>query len=507
MSTLQDLPTLSQLLIDGGDARLILQADGTNKYGCAAVPLNAHDEMFAFSSVTASSISAHAYTAAARTYARLQQSEQDTYASYAGYASELNHVRQDLKQLCGLEQRKDVDIVFAASGTDLHLIAAQLCANFSSAPTLVIMADANETGSAVPSALMARHFSERTALGEQVSAGSHIAHAKQVDIASISLRQPDCTVRDSHDVDSEVETLTKQAMQSGQAVLLILMDVSKTGMLAPSLSTVMQLRASYPQLQVMVDACQFRLSNASLRAYLDQGYMVAMTGSKFLCGPSFSGALFLPNAMHSGLKAISLPASLHAYSSRADWPSDWAADGAKGLPAHPNYGLLLRWVAALEELRAFRTLPDAAILAFIQQFQHAIYSYFASHPMLALLPVAAPDRSAIMAGLGWDQHTTIFSFVLMSSATPVSGKAQPYRHADTLAIYRHLQKEKGMQLGQPVTCGMHHGKPVSALRLCLGARQIVAAVQKNQASTIIAAALTVLDEVQREMVEQSKVAV
>ncbi|MFZ6721744.1 hypothetical protein [Undibacterium sp. Ji49W] len=495
MSTLQDLPTLDQLLIDGGDARLILQADGTNKYGCAAVPLNAHDAMYAFSSATASSISAQAYTAAARTYARLYQSEQDAYACYA---NELNEVRQELKQLCGLEQRKDVDIIFAASGTDLHLIAAQLCANFSSTRTLVIMADANETGSAVPSALTARHFSERTALGEQVSAGSHIAQAKEVDIVSISLRQPDGTVRDSHDVDSEVETLTQQAIQRGQAVMLILMDVSKTGMMAPSLNTVVQLRARYPQLQIMVDACQFRLSNASLQAYLDQGYMVAMTGSKFLCGPSFSGALFLPGAMRPDLKTIRLPASLHAYSSRADWPSDWI--GAQGLPAGPNYGLLLRWVAALEELRAFRALPDAAILAFIQQFQHAVHDYFAGHPSLAMLPVAAPDRSAIMTAQGWDCYTTIFSFVLMWPAISTSDKAQPYSHEDTVAIYRHLQKEKGMQLGQPVTCGMRNGKPISALRLCLGARQIVAAVQKNQASTIIVAALEVLDEVQRQMV-------
>ncbi|MBC3920327.1 hypothetical protein H8L32_22880 [Undibacterium sp. CY18W] len=497
MSTLQDLPTLDQLLIDGGDARLILQADGTNKYGCAAVPLNAHDAMYAFSSATASSISAPAYAAATRTYTRLQQSEQDAYACYA---NELNEVRQELKQLCGLEQRKDVDIIFAASGTDLHLIAAQLCTNFSSARTLVIMADANETGSAVPSALTARHFSERTALGEQVNAGSHIAQAKEVDIVSISLRQPDGTVRDSQDVDREVEALTQQAIHCGQAVMLILMDVSKTGMMAPSLSIVIQLRARYPQLQVMVDACQFRLSNASLQAYLDQGYMVAMTGSKFLCGPSFSGALFLPHTMQAGFKAISLPASLNAYSSRADWPSDWA--GAQGLPARPNCGLLLRWVAALEELRAFRALPDAAILGFIQQFQLAVYDYFSSHSSLALLTVAAPDRSAIMTGQGWDCYATIFSFVLMSTATSISGKAQPYSHDDTVAIYRHLQKEKGMQLGQPVTCGIHHGKPISALRLCLGARQIVAAVQKNQASTIIAAALQVLDEVQRQMLRQ-----
>jgi hypothetical protein len=49
------------------------------------------------------------------------------------------------------------------------------------------------------------------------------------------------------------------------------------------------------------------------------------------------------------------------------------------------------------------------------------------------------------------------------------------------------------QLGQPVNCGRRDGIPVSALRLCVGARQIVAAQQQGGAA-VIAQALAALDK-------------
>jgi hypothetical protein len=41
-----------------------------------------------------------------------------------------------------------------------------------------------------------------------------------------------------------------------------------------------------------------------LRAYLQHGLPVAVTGSKFLTGPAFSGALFVPPSAAQRLKPV-----------------------------------------------------------------------------------------------------------------------------------------------------------------------------------------------------------
>ena len=48
------------------------------------------------------------------------------------------------------------------------------------------------------------------------------------------------------------------------------------------------------RVQVVVDACQMRLGRPRLKKYLDRGYLVIVTGSKFFTGPAFSGALLVP---------------------------------------------------------------------------------------------------------------------------------------------------------------------------------------------------------------------
>ena len=70
---------------------------------------------------------------------------------------------------------------------------------------------------------------------------------------------------------------------------------SKTGLLAPSLEAAAELRQRHRgRLDVLVDACQMRLSPERIRACLAAGWMVLVTGSKFFGGPPFAGALLVP---------------------------------------------------------------------------------------------------------------------------------------------------------------------------------------------------------------------
>ena len=238
--------------------------------------------------------------------------------------------------------------------------------------------------------------------------------------------------------------------------------------------------------------------------------MVALTGSKFVTGPPFSGALLIPASAARRLRSKPLPRSLSAYSSRADWPSNW--DTAALHNDAPNFGLLLRWEAALQELRAFRSLAEADINYFLQEFSHAIHNRLLHDPAFEALAVPALDRQPLVDAGAWDHNQTIFPFLLFHA--PAGAVKTPLSREQTLRVYRLLQIDLSdhadadslpfnssiaalrCQLGQPVACGTHYGVAVSALRLCASARLVVEACEQGgkNASGVIANALVALDK-------------
>ncbi len=481
------LPPTAQLLTEGGDARIALDsALAINQYGCPAVPDPA---LLAFGSSTASVISAHGFDAADRLRVRLQHAISSDTAE-AIYARELERVRGDLRQLCGIV---DADIVFATSGTDLHLIAAQLVASDIAGdvekPPLIVSIEATETGSQVPTALRGMHFG--TGGHELAEEGHVIEAAVPCEIASIAVREANGEPRPAATVDAEVAAQVTRGVAEGRHVLLILVDVSKSGLLAPSPSCAIALRQCYSgQLDVMIDACQFRLAAATLHAYLDQGFMVALTGSKFMSGPTFSGALLLPQVRVAQLRGRPLPAALHDYSTRAEWPAGW--DVAE-LPEHANFGLLLRWEAALAEMRAFCAVPESTVKRTLNAFADAVRQRLDDDPLLEAITVPPLNRHGLIDASGWDECQTIFPFLLRRPDGCYLSLAE------TTMIYRLLsQGADGLrcQLGQPVSCGRRGGQPVAALRLCHSARLAVeAAFNAEAAAIVIARAMRALDQV------------
>jgi hypothetical protein len=443
MGRLQDFPTTEQLLVSGGDARIALDPlTGLNKYACQAFP---DPGLLSFSSSTASVISEAAYAAANVLRERLL-CELEYAAADDIYAREMQRIRQELlSDVADL----DVELAFAASGTDAHFLAAQIVARASGQSIKVVMVEEDETGSGVASAL--------SALGGQYS------------LTKLPLRQPDGTPRSSSEIDAGVLALVNAAVGIGQRVLLIMVDQSKTGLIAPSVDCVMALQRRYPeQLDVLVDACQFRLAPETLRAYLQQGFMLALTGSKFLTGPSFSAALLLP-------------AKFSQQSVR---------------PSAANFGLLLRWEAALVELRRFRAVPRGEIIRVTQAFAQAVQLRLMSDPNFESLAVPPLERGDLLDAQSWDHLPTIFPFLLYHPTR--SGERIPFSREATLQVYRQLQVNMSSldgvsdgvsalrcQFGQPVACGVRNGIAVSALRLCLSARLISDACEKNDTSGLI----------------------
>ncbi|WP_372783837.1 hypothetical protein [Phenylobacterium sp.] len=461
---------IAGLLAAGGDERIVLDPQtGLNRYGCAAAP---HDGLAAFGSSTASVISGSAYDAAARAAARITAGPADAYAQ------EMTGLRRRLAALCGLPEAAAGDLILAASGTDLHLIAATLASD-GRRPLTALLAAPAETGRGVPDAVRGRRFAALTPHGRAGDAGEPLAGAVCGEAIGIPVREPSGVPRPTEAVDADFERACALAIEGGARVLLSLVDVSKTGLVAPSPDCASRLKARFAgAVSVLVDACQFRISNATLADYLRRDFLVAVTGSKFLGGPAFSGALLVPPGEAEALRHRALLPALGDYCGRQDWPEAWL--GRRLLPDRPNPGMMLRWEAALHELAAFRSLPEDSVAGFLAAFGAAVSQAMGEAGNLEPLPAPLLRRTAPGA---WDAQQTIFSFLPL-------GRRGPPSPEQTQALHRGLMRAASpVHLGQAVSVGVRDGKPLTALRLSLSARLIVEALTTpNGGARVIARA-------------------
>lgn len=458
------LPDTARLLVAGGDGRLALDpATGLNRYLCRPFP---DPDLLAFGASTASVVSVAGFAAAGRMRDHMSDAISRLPAD-AVYAGEQARIRAELLTLCGIPTSDAPDVLFAASGTDLHRIAARM-AGSRAGYLRAIVVDAAETGSGVPEALHGRRYP---------AAVDGSSHADGVEVVHVPVRRSDGRPRPAIQIDAAVTALTDEAVNEGRAVLLILVDVSKTGLIAPSPACALALSSRHGDaMRVLVDACQFRLAPVSLRAYLDQGFAVALTGSKFMGGPVFSGAMLVPRG------------------------PGWRR--APRTETHP--GVLLRWEAALEEMRAFAALSGTDVAAFLRAFAWAVDRRLRASPCFTLLPRPKLDREPFTSG-SWDSEPSIIPFRVHHA----NGK--PFDRDESRLLYRWLQMDMGdlpvfqdnnaaralaslrCQFGQPVTYGRHAGMPIAALRLSTSARMVVEAVS-GDADAVIERALRALDK-------------
>jgi hypothetical protein len=374
-------------------------------------------------------------------------------------------VRTEVGALCGAPA--GTQTILAASGTDLHLIAAELARRDSRMPLTSVMADPAETGRGVPAALCGLGFGAETPIGGAQALGDPISGAVPGRALTVALRRPDGSLRPAAEIDAAFEAACDRAARTRGHILLVMVDGSKTGLTAPSPACAAALKARHgDRLDVLVDACQLRLSEASLAAHLAEGFLVAVTGSKFIGGPAYSGALLVPEGAVERLSDHLLAHGVGRYSARGDWPAGWTA--RRTLPDAANPGLQARWRAGLHELAAFRALPQDAIAGFLRAFAATAAEAIAAAPNLAAVEVRTQARAETGA---WDGLATIFPFQILKGGAPESAER-------TGAIFRALlsgAEGQPVELGQPVSLG----RGATALRLCVGARTLRRALSSS----------------------------
>lgn len=471
---LRDLFTpLDTLLVSGGDARLALDpGDRVNAYGCAPSP---EPEIWNFASSTASTISQAAYDRAALAREELVHKSLFDEVEIA-FDRRCEDMRNELRGHFQLPPR--VELVFSPSGTDSQLHALFLARAVLGAPPVTIVVGADQTGSGTAQTARGHHFSMMTASGVAVHKDAAIAGLAGDGIA-VPLLDAASDVAMRADADAAVMRAIEDSLAQGRRVLLHIMDSSKLGWRAPSAACLDEIARRWPRkVQIVVDACQARLGRGRLRSYLDRGYMVLITGSKFFGGPAFSGALLVPKGLSRSLDRIEgIAPGFFDYAGHCDWPMSWTALRSR-FERRPNFGQWLRWEAALAEIGSYYAVPGAFRAKTMTELAAGIDDMIALSPSLRVVPAAFDKADADDEEFA---QRTIFPFTLLRNGKPAS-------IADTGAVHRALARDMNGDIvgsaadrqvaaqrclvGQPVRLEQPDGAPQAALRLCVGARLV-----------------------------------
>jgi hypothetical protein len=467
------LGTTESLMETGGDIRLETDPrSALNGYGCSHRP---RPWAITFASSTASSSSERGYAAAdkirLRTTAALLTGEKRQ-----AVASSLQAVRRGIAQVYGLA--KSAQVVLAASGTDTELLALALT-HLAPPDARIrnILIAPEETGRGVPMAARGHHFAVNTALGADVTFEAPIAGFRpDTEITNIFLRDSAGNPRPQAVVEADIAQAMADGIGAKQKIILHALDLSKTGLLAPSPLFLRQLRAEYgAKFDIVVDACQARLSPASVRGYLALDAVVLVTGSKFFTGPPFAGAALLPAAVAARLQTAALPEGLDAYFGRDDF--FFSAPAADRLPPTGNYGLSLRWHAALAEMQAFFGTRPASRAEILRRFGETVARKIVETESLTLLNQPAIIRND--TDEPWERLPTIFSFLLQAPhdtarhLTPVEARAvYLWLNTDLSPLLPgHPAAARICHIGQPVKLA-RPGGDAGVLRVSAGARLI-----------------------------------
>ncbi len=463
---------LDEALISGGDARLAIDPTSRlNLYGCQPSP---RPDEISLSSSTASTVSGRGYAAAQAAFAQLEPARAGARFP-AVFADMADHVRSQIRTQFDLS---DAEVVLSPSGTDSELQALFLARAALGKPVTSIVVAADESGSGVPAAASGRHFGASASGGGAVVKGKPIPGLACATI-EVPARDPNGRARPLAEIDTEVRRAAQSAIRAGHGVVLHLMDHSKLGSCSPSIACVREICAlDRGAVQVVVDACQARLSRAALRWYLDQGFLVLITGSKFFTGPPLSGALLVPESLWRLTARISdIPAGLADYTARDDWPQSFGRIREQ-LPARQNIGQVLRWIAALEDIAAYWTVPELFRKLALAEFAASSSRHFARFAELDLLP----ESGGLFADRARDEFAarTILPFTVRRDGRALSFAQTRLLHQALnmdLATYGFGGSDGGTaatpcHIGQPVAVADGAGGTIGVLRISADARMV-----------------------------------
>jgi len=470
---------LDKLLAHGGDSRSMIDGNKINKYRCSTSP---RPDIIPLGSCTASNISKRGYASARKMLNRLRAVGQGPEFDFTVEES-CRHVRSELKFLLTRGEVHNLNVVLTPSGTDAELVSCLLVELGHERDICNIVVGPTELGSGTSLAAACRYFDDQTPAGQGVTLGKSIVPklTQRIDVYEVAVRDKSGIARPIAVIDEEItEVVRERIEQQNQQVLLHITAHSKTGAHAPSLNVVSDLKQLYPdRLDIVVDAAQGRFSRRGLIRILKQGYLVITTGSKFYGGPPFAGAVLIPENFLARIESSGrMEADFSVFFCQPMFPQNWLKL-REPLSPQGNIGLLLRWSAAIEEIRNYYSVPSHLRLAALRTFESMLPDVMNESEFIHLDAVSSPIISDDYERL-LQSKKTVFPFRLWN---PLKGRYFLFDELREIFLWMDSDLSRTipdaaaserralaarLQLGQPVSLSHGQENGVAVLRIANG---------------------------------------
>lgn len=489
-----------ELMSMGGDHRITIDENiGCNIYGCKPYP----SYSIAYSSSTGSNISLPAYGYIKSYFtsflAKIEQTNLDEVIK-----DEFEQIRQKLRDFYELDP--SVDFVFGPSGTDIEYVALAIAEKSAEGGVHNIILGADEVGSGIKHAAMGRYFSELTPAGNTVDIGDSINGfiPEKITATFVPIRSEDGSLLPDEVLLEYFEEEIDKALKHNQKPLLHIIHSSKTGLIIPSWDYLLKLKNKFgDKIDIIVDACQGRMSIYSMNRYLSFGAMILLTGSKFLSGPPFSGVLLLPSFISNRIKSLSeLPSGFENIFGEAEFPLKWMEKVS--LFKLKNVGLLLRWQAAIYEMNKIFRIPNQRLKFVIDTFRKYVFAMIAEVHYLSLVD---KDRNQSEPDYVYERSpfevNTICTICITHPEGPKNKEETKIVHQALYSDISNIMEEEdnnissiSIQLGQPVQISENNEAKNTTLRIALGANQIseLALLDNDLIETKFAADMQMIEE-------------
>jgi hypothetical protein len=475
---------VEELMVSGGDSRIAIEPrTGFNRYGTAPRP---RPEAVHFSSSTASSVSDYGFT-----YCDLARRDllaamlREDLAEAALHARMVDATAAELVDLLTLGE-SEADVALAPSGTDTELLVVALARAAGGALTNIVIAP-EETGRGVREAAAGRYFDGIAGSGQSVRKGQPAWPGAVIRLAEVPIRDGAGRPRSRGQVAADARGQVLRALERGDRVLLHYLASSKSGLASPGEEAIREIAALAPAaIDVVVDACQMRSPFAKMGEWVRHGWLVQVSGSKFLTGPPFSGALLVPTALRDRSAAAG---ALLAEAPAVGPPRYWSGWWRERLEAAPvsdaSFGPVFRWLPALLEAKLFNAIPLGIKESSFERFRSALNRRLEQSAWLVRAETldGQGPRSDGIADLA---TSSIICFSVMVSHW--DGSRRALGEEECRRIFRLLNLDLGQELGQlspaeraRAQLQAHIGQPLvlgsqgsaggaAMLRMVLGAR-------------------------------------
>lgn len=492
------------LLQYGGDDRLTLDINSSklNKYFSSTIP---RVNVLRRGSCTCSTISLEAYLQADTKRVEMLKSTLMGSNTDKLIEVETDLIRSRIFEVLQIPE-EGPEVVLFPSGSDAEflplLIAIARATSKNNEKNVKpkvfnYVVAAGEVGSGTPNAATGKHFSVLSPKGSEQKMNDTLK-GLDGDMIETILYKPRSKTGSADFLENEISlSISQKLSQSeGSVAILHLVVASKTGLIYPSMKVIDNLKQLYQdRLLITVDACQLRCRLDIIKEYINQNFVVLITGSKFYTGPPFSGAVVLPlqakleleNYLSSSNSGI---VGLRDYLTKCDIPltmpemKRFISDGRLEASEWYNPGLLLRWHCALPIMEAYRKLDAQLVLQFTQYWIDHVKTTLKEHEnYLKIVEVTEGIDDDIILG---NSNTIISVAVYKSDKTFLNADELKEFHSkmtQSLSIDNDINKycEYEIMLGQPVKLA---DSGFGVVRIALGADMVVDALSKSGTSVL-----------------------